>query len=40
MAAGSRRNGNPRSDAERRARHERLHPGTKLPPRGTGRKGR
>ena len=29
--------GNPRSEVERRRRHKRLHPGTKLPPRGTGK---
>ena len=31
-----RRLGHPRTEAERRARHSRLHPGTPLPPRGTG----
>jgi len=36
MAAGRRRNGRPRTEAERRVRHRRLHPGTPLPPRGTG----
>ena len=40
MAAGRRRNGRPRTEAERRARHKRLHPGTPLPPRGTGRRRR
>jgi len=38
MAAGARRKGKPRSEAERKERHKRLHPGTKLPPRGTGLK--
>ena len=28
--------GNPRSEEERRSRHEELYPGTELPPRGTG----
>ena len=36
MAAGARRMGRPRTEAERRARHARLHPGEKLPKRGTG----
>ena len=31
-----RRFGKPRTEAQRRARHKRLYPGTKLPPRGTG----
>ena len=34
--AGARRRGRPRSEAERRRRHRRLHGSTKLPPRGTG----
>jgi len=38
MAAGARRKGNPRTEAERKARHKALHGTTKLPPRGTGRK--
>ena len=29
--------GKPRSDAERRRRHKKMHPGTKLPVRGTGK---
>ena len=32
----SRRGGKPRTDQERETRHKRKHPGTKLPPRGTG----
>jgi len=36
--AGPRRLGNPRTEAERKARHKRLHPKTALPPRGTGLK--
>jgi len=28
--------GTPRTEEERRSRHEELYPGTKLPPRGTG----
>jgi len=37
MAAGTRRKGKPRSEAERKIRHKRLHPGSKtLPKRGTG----
>ena len=31
--------GRPRSEEERAGRHERLHPGTSLPPRGTGLSG-
>jgi len=38
MSAGARRGGKPRTNAQRRARHKRLHPGTKLPKRGTGLK--
>jgi len=38
MAAGTRRKGKPRSEAERKIRHKRLHPNSKLPPRGTGLK--
>ena len=38
MTAGRRRYGNSRTDEERRKRHKRLHPGTPLPKRGTGRK--
>jgi hypothetical protein len=30
--------GVPRTDEERRTRHDALHPGEKLPPRGTGLK--
>lgn len=39
MARGARRNGRPRTEAERRARHKKLY-GAKspLPPRGTGRR--
>jgi len=29
--------GHPRSNAERKKRHKRLHGNSKLPPRGTGR---
>ena len=29
--------GNPRSEAERRRRHKRMHPNTKLPKRGSGK---
>jgi len=36
ITAGRRRKGRPRTEAECRARHRRLHPGTPLPPRGTG----
>jgi len=36
--AGKRRYGHPRTEAERKVRHARLHPGSPLPPRGTGRK--
>jgi len=36
MSAGRRRSGKPRSEAQRKARHKRLHPGTPLPKRGTG----
>lgn len=36
MTAGKRRLGKPRTNAQRRVRHKRLHPGTALPPRGTG----
>jgi len=35
---GKRRLGKARSEAERKARHKRLHPSTPLPKRGTGRK--
>ncbi len=38
MAEGVRRLGKPRTESERKARHEKLHPGTKLPKRGTGNK--
>lgn len=35
--AGARRRGHPRTNAERRARHERIYgKGSKLPPRGSG----
>lgn len=34
--AGPRRLGKPRTEEERRKRHKQLHPGEKLPPRGTG----
>lgn len=38
MAQGNRRNGKPRTEAERRARHaRRFGSGSKLPKRGTGR---
>ena len=40
MAAGTRRGGKPRSDKERKARHNKLHPNTPLPKRGTGLKRR
>jgi len=36
MTAGKRRFGNPRTEEERKERHKKLHPNTKLPPRGTG----
>ena len=38
MAAGARRGGKPRTDAERRRRHKRLYGTAKLPARGTGLK--
>ena len=39
MASGARRNGKPRSNAERKVRHTKIFgKGSKLPPRGTGRK--
>lgn len=38
MAAGARRMGKPRTDAERRIRHKKIHGTTELPPRGTGLK--
>jgi len=38
MAAGPRRAGHPKTEAERQARHKRLYPKTKVPPRGTGLK--
>ena len=39
MPAGARRNGRPRTEAERKARHKRLHgKNAKVPPRGTGLK--
>ena len=39
MSVGARRNGKPRTEAERRARHKRLHgKNAKVPPRGTGLK--
>ena len=40
MAAGARRAGKPRSQKERAARHKRLHPGTKMPKRGSGLRGK
>jgi len=36
MAAGPRRFGKPRTDAERRRRHKRLYGTSNLPRRGTG----
>jgi len=36
--ASRRRNGKPRTEAERKARHKRLHPNTSLPPRRSGRR--
>lgn len=33
---GNRRNGKPRTEAERKARHKRLYGNSKLPERGTG----
>ena len=37
MAAGERRGGKPRSEAERKARHEKIYgKASPLPPRGTG----
>ena len=33
-----RRNGKPRTTAERKKRHKKLYGNTNLPPRGTGRK--
>ena len=38
MAEGQRRKGNPRTNAERQARHKKLYGNTKLPKRGTGLK--
>ena len=39
MAVGTRRNGKPRSEAERKARHKRLYgKNAKIPVRGTGLK--
>ena len=38
MAAAPRRIGRPRTEAERKARHKKLYPGERLPPRGTGLK--
>ena len=35
---GKRRNGKPRTEAERKKRHKRLYGNSKLPKRGTGRK--
>ena len=35
---GTRRGGKPRTEQERRTRHNRKYPGTKVPPRGTGLK--
>lgn len=35
---GKRRMGQPRTTAERKRRHQRLHGSSKLPKRGTGRK--
>ena len=37
MRSKIRRREKPRTEEERRKRHARLHPGTPLPPRGTGR---
>lgn len=36
MQDGQRRYGNPRTDEERRKRHQQIHGTSKLPPRGTG----
>jgi len=36
--SSKRRYGKPRTEAERKARHKRLHGSSKLPPRGTGKK--
>jgi len=36
MAAGARRAGKPRTEAERKARHKKIYGSSKLPPRGTG----
>jgi len=38
MAAGTRRNGRPRTTAERKVRHKKLYGSTDLPARGTGLK--
>lgn len=35
---GSPRKGNPKTDTERRREHQERHPGTPLPPRGSGLK--
>ena len=32
------RNGKPRTNTERKSRHQRIYGSSKLPPRGTGRK--
>jgi len=40
MAAGNRRGGRPRTEVKRRRRHKKLHGTSKLPPRGTGLKGK
>ena len=34
----AKRNGKPRTEVERKVRHQRLYGTSKLPPRGTGRK--
>ena len=38
MAADKRKAGKARTEPQRAARHKRLHPGTKVPVRGTGLK--
>jgi len=38
MNNGQRRMGNPRTDKQRKERHQRLYGNTNLPPRGTGLK--
>ena len=38
MNAGARRNGKPKTEAQRKATHKKLYGSTKLPKRGSGRK--